>query len=473
MIVASPIIRILYVEDDESLGILFTKIVTDLGHTVEVAANGHDGIALYNANPHDIVFLDYNLPDTDGISIARKIFLDNPDKLIVLVTGEGNERLASEALALGVSEYIVKDGDLVFTELIPSILTKLVRTVEERTDKAAADTKIRRLEAITANMLDVVSVLDAKGKITYISPSVKSVLGYSIEERLGKTSFDLIHPDDLPEVAAKFASGIQEPDSTGTARYRYKHKNGNWVYLESSARNHRSDPLINGVIVHTRDVTERVKANNDYASIIDTTGQGFWRIDSNSETIDVNDALSEMLGYRQDEMLGLSIFDLVDDENRKIFEHVDKHRRGQKIRRYEISLKSKYGENIPTEFNATTLYNEDDSVAGAVAFVTDLTDRKEADRKLAEREALFSSAFHANPAMCSITTLDEGRYLDVNKAFENETGYSRDEAISRTASDLNIWSDQKFRNQLVTELKANGRITGLVGTYRRKSGEIR
>ena len=79
--------RILYIEDDESLGVLFDRIVTDLGHSVDVATKGQDGLDLYKADPHDIVFLDYHLPDTDGISIARKMFLNEPEKLIVLVTG--------------------------------------------------------------------------------------------------------------------------------------------------------------------------------------------------------------------------------------------------------------------------------------------------------------------------------------------------------------------------------------------------
>jgi DNA-binding response OmpR family regulator len=55
--------RILYIEDSHALGALFTHIVTGLGYNVDVATTGKDGLAIYEADPHDIVFLDYKLPD--------------------------------------------------------------------------------------------------------------------------------------------------------------------------------------------------------------------------------------------------------------------------------------------------------------------------------------------------------------------------------------------------------------------------
>jgi PAS domain S-box-containing protein len=420
-------VRILYIEDDESLGILFTKIVTDLGHSVDVATNGHDGIAMYNADPHDVVFLDYNLPDTDGISIARKLFLDDPEQLIVLVTGEGSERLASEALSLGVTEYVVKDSDLVFTELIPSILIKLGRIISGERKKRAAEKKVNRLEAVGENSLDIIYVLDQTGMINYVSPSVQTILGYSIDDRLESSSFDLIHPDDRPQVLETFTSIVNEPLSTGTAEYRFKHKNGNWIHLESSARNHIGDPLIKGVVVHTRDITERVKSNEDYGSIIETSRQGFWRITADAVTTEVNDAMCEMLGYQRHEMLGESIFKFVDNENKKIFEQIDQHRLTEKTRRYEISLRSKLGKNVSTEFNATTLYGSDSSAAGAVAFVTNLSDHKKLLHEVEASNSKYQTL--VDGSLQGVVIHRSGEILFCNHALAEIFGYASIEEV--------------------------------------------
>ena len=289
--------RILYIEDAPALGALFTRIVTRLGYDVDVATTGKGGLALYDADPHDIVFLDYNLPDTDGITLARTILLKHPDKLIVLVTGEGSERLASEALSLGVTDYIVKDNEKVFVELIPSILVKLDRTLGERTEKYETDVENSRLKAITENMLDVVSVLDAEGRTTFISPSVKTVLGYSVEERIGKKSFDLVHPDDLKALMLKFSAGLQGVAKTETTQYRFKHKNGSWVHLESTARNLMQDPLVNGVIVHSRDVSDRIKEQQKYQSIVDSSIQGIV-IHRRGKILYSNTAAAQVFGYQ-------------------------------------------------------------------------------------------------------------------------------------------------------------------------------
>ena len=420
-------IRILNIEDDESLGILFTKIVTDLGHSVDVATNGRDGIAMYNANPHDVVFLDYNLPDTDGISIARKLFLDDPEQLIVLVTGEGSERLASEALSLGITEYVVKDSDLVFTELIPSILTKLGRVISGERNKRAAEKKVKRLEAVGENSLDIIYVLDQLGTVIYVSPSAQTILGYSTDDRLGSNSFDLIHPDDRAQVLETFNAIVNEPLSTGTAEYRFKHKNGNWIHLESSARNHIDDPLIKGVVIHTRDITERIKSNEDYASIIGTTRQGFWRIDEKAMTVEVNEAMAEMLGYQRHEMIGRSIFDFVDEENKSIFEVADETRESEVFRRYEISLKSKSGSDIPAEFNATSLISVDGYLSGAVAFVTDLTEHKRLLHDIEQMNSKYQSI--VDGSIQGIIIHHSGDILFANDTSASIFGYENSDEV--------------------------------------------
>ena len=111
-------------------------------------------------------------------------------------------------------------------------------------------------------MLDMVGQTDAGGIFEYISPSCEKLLGYTPGEMLGRTVFELIHPDDLQRVVEAFMRSREtlQPDAV---QYRYRHAAGHYVWLETIG-----NPLFDqagtgeliGAIFTTRDVTERVEA---------------------------------------------------------------------------------------------------------------------------------------------------------------------------------------------------------------------
>ncbi len=109
-----------------------------------------------------------------------------------------------------------------------------------------------------------------------------------------------------------------------------------------------------------------------------------------------------------------------------------------------------------------------------------LADLKQAEAALAEAEGgrrlseeKFQKVFRSSPIPFSITTLKEGRFLDVNGAFECRYGYSREEVLGRTVHDLNIWEDPADRVQMVALLQKSGPIRNVITRLRTKSGEIR
>lgn len=103
----------------------------------------------------------------------------------------------------------------------------------------------------------------------------------------------------------------------------------------------------------------------------------------------------------------------------------------------------------------------------------DVTERKQADRALLLSEERFSKSFNANPSAMSITTLDEGRYIDVNEAFLDLTGYTRDEVVGRLVIDLNIYVEPAERLELRHRLKKDGLCRNLEVKLRMKNGELR
>jgi len=110
-------------------------------------------------------------------------------------------------------------------------------------------------------------------------------------------------------------------------------------------------------------------------------------------------------------------------------------------------------------------------LAGLLGYYAAATRREQMDR-VRTSEQKFAKAFRYSPEFVVIATLNEGRYIDVNEAFERITGYSRDEAIGRTSVEIGLWADPDDRRKLVEQMRQHGRVQNFECRFRKKSGEI-
>ena len=109
----------------------------------------------------------------------------------------------------------------------------------------------------------------------------------------------------------------------------------------------------------------------------------------------------------------------------------------------------------------------------ALTYSTDITARKKAEDALKMSESKFSKAFQASPAALSITSLEEGRFIEVNDLFLAITGFSRDNIIGHTTLELGFYVDPEERRNLVEEISARGSVRNVEIRYRMKDGEVR
>jgi PAS domain S-box-containing protein len=114
--------------------------------------------------------------------------------------------------------------------------------------------------ALLQNSSDAISIIDKHGKITFESSEKNKILDFSKEELLMKPIFDTVHPDDVASIKLTFKEALANPGRQIKKEYRSLHKNKRWIYVESIFSNQLNNPAIKGVIVNSRDISDRKMA---------------------------------------------------------------------------------------------------------------------------------------------------------------------------------------------------------------------
>lgn len=121
----------------------------------------------------------------------------------------------------------------------------------------------RRFRRLIEDSSDLITVLDASGNVTYQSFSNERVLGYGNEEALGKSPFRFLHPQDIERVSAEFQALLADPGGCIVTEYRLRDREGSWRWIESVARNLLEDPAVRGIVINSRDITERKRIEEE------------------------------------------------------------------------------------------------------------------------------------------------------------------------------------------------------------------
>jgi len=172
-------VRILLMEDDAGSARLCRRALERAGYVVDHACDGQQGLALYDAGAYDVLTLDHAMPVYDGLEVIRRLASRGFLPPIVMVTGAGDERTAVEAMKLGAYDYVVKDADGGYLDLLPPAIERALQRhrVEER---------VRLAAQVFESAAEGIMVADAQGQIVSVNPAFTSITGYTAEEVVGK-----------------------------------------------------------------------------------------------------------------------------------------------------------------------------------------------------------------------------------------------------------------------------------------------
>ncbi|HVH11459.1 MAG TPA: PAS domain S-box protein [Longimicrobium sp.] len=170
-----------------------------------------------------------------------------------------------------LKRYLRRDGSVVWGMLSMSLIRApdgapdyAIGMVENVTDRREAETALRLREREFRSLLehgrDVISILEPDGDLRFTSPAVERVLGYGRTELGGTYLGEIVHPDDVPGMLELFERAIAAPGRPRLSELRVRHRDGSWRILETVATSLIHDPAVNGIVVNSRDVTERREA---------------------------------------------------------------------------------------------------------------------------------------------------------------------------------------------------------------------
>ncbi|HVL64180.1 MAG TPA: EAL domain-containing protein [Actinomycetota bacterium] len=179
--------------------------------------------------------------------------------LTVTVSCEGTPISGAIYLAKPEGEIPFSDKDEMLVRALArqaanALIT--VRLLDER-EKQGERRSAARFTRLVEHSSDVITVIDRDGRIRFQSPSITRVLGFGQRDLLGTDSLDLVHPDDRPRVSSIIRKAMKESDAVAVFECRLRATDGTWRHCEISLKSRLRDPDLQGVVLNTRDVTER------------------------------------------------------------------------------------------------------------------------------------------------------------------------------------------------------------------------
>jgi two-component system cell cycle sensor histidine kinase/response regulator CckA len=312
----------------------------------------------------------------------------------------------------------------------------------------------------------------------YVNPKMVEIFGYErADEIVGHSILQMIHPDDrerVQETNRKRQKGEAVPD-----KYVFKgiRKDNQPIFLETSAKRlqYRGE---NVSLVFLRDITDRFKAQEElkaseekYRLVVDHANEAIFIAQEGLLKL-VNPKALEITGYDRETLQTKPFHELIQPDDRAMV--VDRHlrrARGEDLPPvYSFRIVDREGQVKVVEINAVRIDWE--GRPATLNFLSDITDRRLAEEALRESQERTRLIFNTVPDSITITRVEDGRYILVNDYFCQLTGYSREETIGRTVTDLNVFVNAQDRDRFIREMREKGEANDFEIQYRKKDGSL-
>jgi PAS domain S-box-containing protein len=362
-----------------------------------------------------------------------------------------------------------------------------VRTVSAAHLARARETQ-QALQATLPVLLDTapdcILVVNHDGRIVLANARIENMFGYPQEELLGHP-IEVLLPDQFRKAHARhrvsyFSTPYTRPMGTDLDLIG-RRKDGSEFPVDITLSPLKTEQGLL-VISVVRDITERKRteealreSEEKYRTIIQNIEDGYYEVDIAGNFTFFNDSLCRILGYPPGKLMGVNNRQYADAETSKqVYQAFNKVFRTEQPRQeFDWPIIRKDGTKRYIDTSIHLIRDAAGKPIGFRGIVRDITERKQAEEALRLSEERFSKAFNASPVIVTVSSLAEGRFLNVNDSFLRTTGFRRKEVIGRTSLELNLWPEPGDRAKLYQVVQEHGSAHNLELNFRMKSGEMR
>lgn len=397
---------------------------------------------------------------------------------------ESNRKAFNGELVTGETVYMINGSKKSFYQIIVPIFPEApnkgivgvnIDITELKKAREALIESEERLRTLINSLPDIICFKDGEGRWLEANNNYLKLFGLEgIDYRCKKNS-------ELAELTDFYREAITVRDDSDEKTWnkgvisrrdeKIPRKDGSFLIFDNiKIPMFYPDGRRKGLIKVGRDITERKKIEEDlirtrhnFEAFFGTVNDLIFILDENGSIVDINKAVTRRLGYSDKELRGVKITELLEGkwsikDNTPFDPNLD-----EETKEDSIPLVAKNKKIIDVE--TKTFRGEWDGRPALFKISRDISDLKLSQIK-------FSTAFNTNSAIMAISTVSEGRYIDVNDAFLNLSGYERDEVIGQKSTDLGIFDDPADREEIKRIFLEKGKVRDFEAKVRKKNGEI-
>ena len=421
---------------------------------------------------HAIAFDDiFEVPDAS----EDERFHDNPhvvgDPSIRFYAGRplravGGERVGTLCVIDRVPRSLSADDRQVLEDLAALVERELQQ--QTLTEAWEANRALQaRYQAIFENIHESISL---------IRPGEGWVMGNSASDRIlgypeGTTRLDnresFVHPDDVERATSavrEFVEGVRGPDDPWLVRVAAA--DGRWHWFETAATDLRANPDVEGILLATRDVTERVQRSQQHDLIVEHSPLGIWIIDAEGTITYANERLAAQLGFEVDELIGTAAVDrYVDDERAGFLDRLAAKEPGKRFHTRDMRYVHRDGHTVVMEVTSCALFTPDGRFTGGMGMFRDRTRELELETVAATNERRYGLLFEHS--MDVITVLGpDGSWRYSSPAGTRLLGYPPEHAPENGIFGLVHPDDVALADQALEDVRSGARGPGQPVTFR-------
>lgn len=461
---------------------------------IGITANG----TIVESNDQLAAMLEYTREEIIGENVIKFVAPQSRDYVYQMIMSNREDPYEHLALTKSGKEIWVEVRGKNSTLSGKNIRITVIRNIEpQKRQSTIIENTAQQLRSIirSASRSSFIST-DLNGNITAFSPGAELMLGYHADEIVGIQTPSFFHLGTEIDARGKELTSLYGYSVKEFEVFIHKAKKGEyeereWTYVRKNGSHLKVSLVVTpvyddnntllGYLGIARDITEQKAAEEKIrisearlkSSIELTPNVAIQWFDEQGRVLFWNSASELLYGWKSSEAVGKTLDQLIyttveTNEFLEILKDID--RTGKTVGPFESSIRHRTGATIVVLATVFAIPSEDQKKI-FVSMDVDITAAKQSQKNLAESNERFSSAFNNAPLLMTISTYDDGRFIEVNNQCYNYSGYHPEEIIGKTATDLK-WITTDERDKLIEMLEAKGSIVDLDLDLRKKDGSI-